>query len=385
MDPFPRFSHIKIAVCTCTQWNPTRTGSWRPGRAWRRAARGMASALLATAVLATASPPSLETLAYYYGTDKSHDDHKYTDLYASLFDPIRQSVRNITEIGLAQGQSLQVWHDYFSGARIWGIDIVPAVVKGVRKIFGADSQRVQAFLANSKNAKAVGQLNFAPSSMDIIIDDGDHFPPAMEKTLLTMWPYLRVGGFYIVEDVATGANRNGQRYGARNKESGRPSLRSEPCSMVPLGDRRSPPRCRSVLLPARLRTADPQRIVRVGADAPAVARARRVLCGHARGPPRPEPADPVPWLVDEGSGQPRLSRARHPQAREAAHTRGLDGALRAAGDVEGRRAPTARLGARSAARGRDLKRQAYRCGAPPLSVRSARRLRSVHIRVFSSA
>jgi len=179
----------------------------------------MASALLATAVLATASPPSLETLAYYYGTDKSHDDHKYTDLYASLFDPIRQSVRNITEIGLAQGQSLQVWHDYFSGARIWGIDIVPAVVKGVRKIFGADSQRVQAFLANSKNAKAVGQLNFAPSSMDIIIDDGDHFPPAMEKTLLTMWPYLRVGGFYIVEDVATGANRNGQRYGARNKES----------------------------------------------------------------------------------------------------------------------------------------------------------------------
>lgn len=27
---------------------------------------------------------SLETLAFHYGTDKSHDDHKYTDLYAAL-------------------------------------------------------------------------------------------------------------------------------------------------------------------------------------------------------------------------------------------------------------------------------------------------------------
>ena len=60
--------------------------------------------------------PSLEELAYYYGTDKSHDDHKYTDCYAALFDPIRHSARNITEIGLAQGQSLQVWHGLLPSA-----------------------------------------------------------------------------------------------------------------------------------------------------------------------------------------------------------------------------------------------------------------------------
>ena len=34
-----------------------------------------------------------------------------------------------------------------------------------------------------------------------------------------MWPYLCVGGYYVVEDVATGANRNGQRYGARSKRA----------------------------------------------------------------------------------------------------------------------------------------------------------------------
>eukprot|EP00966_Prymnesium_polylepis_P033917 788644-Prymnesium_polylepis.1 len=73
--------------------------------------------------------------------------------------------------------------------------------------------------------------------MDVIIDDGDHSPSSMEATLRVcasvpsvpaararpvqllmshaaphgtaqvMWPYLRVGGYYIIEDVATGANR----------------------------------------------------------------------------------------------------------------------------------------------------------------------------------
>ena len=130
----------------------------------------------------------------YYGTD-SADDHKYTDLYSSLFDPIRASVRSITEIGLAQGQSLQVWHDYFRSARIWGIDIVPDVIKGVRDL--RPRQPAGAGLPGQlKDEEKVARLGFAPLSMDIIIDDGDNFPPAMEKTLLTMWPYLRVGGYY---------------------------------------------------------------------------------------------------------------------------------------------------------------------------------------------
>ena len=83
-----------------------------------------------------------------------------------LFDPIRDSVKNITEIGLAQGQSLQasrkyvgaergsaawhsqsaplvaqVWHDYFENAQIWGVDIHMGVIKHARKLF-RDQPRV---------------------------------------------------------------------------------------------------------------------------------------------------------------------------------------------------------------------------------------------------
>ena len=67
---------------------------------------------LAVAVLVLAACPTgcavpdLETLGYHFGTDKSHDDHKYTDLYGMLFAPLRRTARNITEIGIAAGQSM---------------------------------------------------------------------------------------------------------------------------------------------------------------------------------------------------------------------------------------------------------------------------------------
>jgi len=162
---------------------------------------------------AVAARPSLEDLAFFYGTDKSHDDHKYTDLYNALFEPIRDRVLNITEIGVALGQSLQMWHDYFDKAQVWGVDIHPLVIKHARKLF-ASKPRVHILHANSKSNSA-NRLDLAENSMDIIIDDGDHYPPVMEKTLHRWFKYVRPGGYYCIEDVATGANSKAQRYGGK--------------------------------------------------------------------------------------------------------------------------------------------------------------------------
>ena len=40
-----------------------------------------------------------------------------------IFDPIRDRVRNVTEVGIHFGKSLRVWHAYFRHASIYGIDI----------------------------------------------------------------------------------------------------------------------------------------------------------------------------------------------------------------------------------------------------------------------
>ena len=64
---------------------------------------------------------------------------------------------------MAQGQSLQVWHDYFSEARIWGLDIHPAVIRGATRLFAASTQRVQVFKANSKSPDEVPAASVRPT------------------------------------------------------------------------------------------------------------------------------------------------------------------------------------------------------------------------------
>ena len=167
--------------------------------------------------------PSLEELAFKHGTDKSHDDHKYVDLYSVLFDPIRSTVRNVTEVGVATGQSLLMWEEFFFNADIYGIDIHANAKARSRFV---DHGRIHHFEhANSQDALAVAKLRtpghrlpLAFGSMDVIVDDGDHRAAGNQRTLNALWPYLRPGGIYCIEDIPTGTNSdqmdyNGIKYG----------------------------------------------------------------------------------------------------------------------------------------------------------------------------
>jgi len=153
----------------------------------------------------------LEDLAYSWRTDKSHDDHKYVDLYSMLFDGIRERVVNLTEVGVAAGQSLGMWHDYFPRADVWGLDISEYNL-GVAASTLESQRRVHLRYANSQSASSIAALGLEHGSMDIIIDDGAHDAPSNELTLLTLWPYLKPGGYYCIEDVGTGiSSRRGPR------------------------------------------------------------------------------------------------------------------------------------------------------------------------------
>ena len=169
-----------------------------------RIMRIMRAAALVLALRPARPAPDLERLAFHFGTDKSHDDHKYTDLYAMLFAPLRTHARNITEIGIAAGQSLWLWNDYFPQAHIWGIDIAPNQLREQRPAFKANAPRVHLLLGDVTNPSEVESFGFSLESMDVIIDDGPHSSGPNERILVNMWPYLKPGGYYCVEDVQTG-------------------------------------------------------------------------------------------------------------------------------------------------------------------------------------
>lgn len=120
---------------------------------------------------------SLEEIMDKYHSFRSRSGVKYSDLYTVIFDPIRDTVQNITEIGVRAGESMKVWNEYFHNARFYGFTEVPTAMDDI-----------------------------SASSMDIIIDNGDHNFLKQQLTMEAMWAALRPGGLYIMEGIRPDEN-----------------------------------------------------------------------------------------------------------------------------------------------------------------------------------
>jgi hypothetical protein len=71
---------------------------------------------------------------------KIHYIHSYLPLYEKLLYPIRDTAKNILEVGIGNfiyknGGSVLLWSQYFSNAKIYGIDVLPKdrVIKKIKK------------------------------------------------------------------------------------------------------------------------------------------------------------------------------------------------------------------------------------------------------------
>jgi hypothetical protein len=139
----------------------------------------------------------LDTMAIKHKSDKSSRYHNYAVKYDKILSPFRDSFLNILEVGVAMGQSIKMWTDYFPKAIIHGADINKESVicesYSGRVKFHLLDQRIEAQL---KNLEQFGQF-------DLIIDDGNHFWMEQILTFNTLFPYVKSGGIYIVEDTTT--------------------------------------------------------------------------------------------------------------------------------------------------------------------------------------
>lgn len=120
--------------------------------------------------------------------------HRYTEHYHKIFEPIRKDAKAILEVGIAFGGSLRTWRDYFHKAEIFGIDIYPeSAIK---------EHRIHGIHADSRSSDTVQALKkICPIQFDMINDDGDHSPSAQIDTMKLMWELLAPGGIYVIEDI----------------------------------------------------------------------------------------------------------------------------------------------------------------------------------------
>lgn len=157
-----------------------------------------------------------------WGNFKNHPILGYSKIYEPILAPHRDGEITFLEIGIADrrfpGASLKVWDEYFTHeeATIFGLDLFPlptVTEESVRKMFdGRD--RIKIVKADQGSSEQI--LNkIDDSEFDVIIDDGSHESEHIQVSLKTLFPKLKSGGVYIIEDFNT---TNHEPYGYKNYE-----------------------------------------------------------------------------------------------------------------------------------------------------------------------
>lgn len=139
----------------------------------------------------------LDRLALEANADKASSYHNYTKVYAKYFDAIKDQPLKFMEIGVYQGASVKLWEAYFPNADLHFIDIDLSRIP----FKPARSHLHLADQANPNQLLAV--MNETGGEFDVILDDGGHTMNQQITSFKTLFPYLKSGGVYIVEDLHT--------------------------------------------------------------------------------------------------------------------------------------------------------------------------------------
>lgn len=143
----------------------------------------------------------LTRLARVYKSDK-WGHHFYTPVYQTLFDPLRTQPVRLLEIGVGGyanprhgGDSIRMWKRFFPKGQITTIDIHEKYV--------VDERRIHFFRGDQADPEFLKKVNAATGPFDIVIDDGSHVQSHIIASYEALFPLLKPGGIYIIEDTQT--------------------------------------------------------------------------------------------------------------------------------------------------------------------------------------
>lgn len=160
--------------------------------------------------------PSLIELAIKHGTDKHghhtpapspngtlQGGHMYARHYEHHFRHFRH-LDNITilEIGVGGyedphmgGESLRMWKEYFPKAKIVSLDFYDKTP--------LQEDRIRIYQGSQDDPELLQRIYQECGGFDIIIDDGSHCNKHVIASFNILFPLLKLGGIYAIEDLQT--------------------------------------------------------------------------------------------------------------------------------------------------------------------------------------
>ena len=153
---------------------------------------------------------NLNYLFEYYGSDKGSKvidpytknskkkiGHGFGKFYEIHFSKLKKKYINLLEIGTWYGASVAAFNNYFDKIKIFCID------RNFK--FKFYSKRIFFYNCDTENKKDLKNFKkfknkITNEKFDIIIDDGSHLLNDMINNLNFFFPYVKKGGYYVVED-----------------------------------------------------------------------------------------------------------------------------------------------------------------------------------------
>lgn len=142
---------------------------------------------------------SLEEIADNSRTDKN-TVHSYLPLYQKLLFSKKETAKNVLEVGIYHGGSIKLWHDFFTNAHIYGLDIMDInnVWDGIK-----NNDRITLYTSTNAYNKHFIDSQFLNKNIkcDFMIDDGPHTLESMKQFIKIYSQIMTDDGILIIEDV----------------------------------------------------------------------------------------------------------------------------------------------------------------------------------------
>jgi len=146
---------------------------------------------------------SLDKLFIKHGTDKSSQHHNYSPYYEKHFEKFRFTNTKLVAVGIGGyeypdrgGGDIKAFSEYFISqkAQIHAIDIFD---KSGLKF----DPRVSVYKGSQDDGDFLMEVMLKCGEPDIIIDDASHFCKPTIQTFKHLFPWLKSGGVYVIEDL----------------------------------------------------------------------------------------------------------------------------------------------------------------------------------------
>jgi hypothetical protein len=133
------------------------------------------------------------------------DRFGYTVMYEERFADLQETATAVVEIGVREGDSIKMWERYFTKAIIYGFDWASPVEGGMHYIDKLNKlEGIEIIVGDQDKKEDIDNfLVKTNTKFDIIIDDGSHMMSHQQLNMFWLWDSLKVGGWYVIEDIHT--------------------------------------------------------------------------------------------------------------------------------------------------------------------------------------